>query len=375
MTRHNRALSADNTTTSKQAPPSFRSGAVARLVGMPVATLRVWERRYGLSDPALTASGQRLYSSADVRRLGLLKQLTDRGHAISSLAPLNMNELQAVVATLFNSETSPQRPGAAPATAAIDVAAAAPTAHGAWQVAVLGSGWAERLKQPALLRQVGRPLTLLGVYDTPAQAARGLKRKLPDLLLIEAASLQPGWLADLDAAAPALRHVKKAVLYGFASEAVCAQLDAAGVALLRAPQAQVVLAQWLRGLAHKGTQPEPPGATRASRPISVKSASSSRWSASALAGFAKQASSIACECPQHLAELLVRLSDFETYSTECSSQSATDADLHAYLRQTAANARATFETALERVALHEGLLVPAADAGTGSTETHRHGVQ
>ena len=43
----------------------YRSGAVARMVRMPVATLRIWERRYQVSAPALTPTGQRLYSAAD----------------------------------------------------------------------------------------------------------------------------------------------------------------------------------------------------------------------------------------------------------------------------------------------------------------------
>ena len=70
-----------------------RSGAVARMLRMPVATLRVWERRYGVTQAALSPSGQRLYSADDVRRLALLKQLTDVGHAIGSLARLPMAEL------------------------------------------------------------------------------------------------------------------------------------------------------------------------------------------------------------------------------------------------------------------------------------------
>ncbi len=360
MNLRNQGKPVANPVTVMGAPPSFRSGAVARLVGMPVATLRVWERRYGISAPALTASGQRLYSGADVRRLGLLKQLTDRGQAISSLASLNMTELQAVVATLFSTEAGQLLPS--PACATVTAASTAPMAQNAWRVAVVGGGLAERLKQRALLRQVGRPLTMVGAFENLAQAAKGLKRKPVDLLLAEAASLQITWLADLEAAAPALKATRKAVLYGFASEAVCAQLDAQGVALLRAPQANVSLGQWLRGLAQEATNAGPQRQNKLPAIIGVKSASRPRWNAAALADFAKQASSIACECPQHLAELLTRLSDFETYSIECTKQGGADAELHAYLRQTAANARATFETALERVALHEGLLVPAADA-------------
>ena len=76
-----------------------RSGAVAHMLRMPVATLRVWERRYGLTQPELSPSGQRLYSADDVRRLALVKQLTDLGHAIGSLASLDMPQLQRVAAT------------------------------------------------------------------------------------------------------------------------------------------------------------------------------------------------------------------------------------------------------------------------------------
>src|SRR4051812_5755920 len=65
---------------------AYRSGVAARLAGLSAETLRVWERRYGLSDTQRSTSGQRLYSAEHVRRLGLLKQLVDQGHAIGVLA-------------------------------------------------------------------------------------------------------------------------------------------------------------------------------------------------------------------------------------------------------------------------------------------------
>ena len=82
-----------------QHEPRYRSGAVARMLRMPVATLRVWERRYQVSQPQLSPSGQRLYSAAQVQRLAQLKQLTDLGHAIGSLAKLDMAQLRQVVDT------------------------------------------------------------------------------------------------------------------------------------------------------------------------------------------------------------------------------------------------------------------------------------
>ncbi len=56
----------------------------------------------------------------------------------------------------------------------------------------------------------------------------------------------------------------------------------------------------------------------------------------------------------------MQLSYFEAYSAECEHRNAADAELHAHLRQVAATSRARFETALEHVALHEGLMLPAS---------------
>jgi DNA-binding transcriptional MerR regulator len=61
-----------------------------------VETLRVWERRYAISDTA--ARGQRLYSDAQVRRLRLIKQLVDQGHAAGALAQLPPEQLSQMAA-------------------------------------------------------------------------------------------------------------------------------------------------------------------------------------------------------------------------------------------------------------------------------------
>src|SRR4051812_5385386 len=74
--------------------PSYRSGAAARLAGLSAETLRVWERRYELSDTRRSAHGQRLYSAEQVQRLSLLKQLVDQGHPIGQLARLSTERLR-----------------------------------------------------------------------------------------------------------------------------------------------------------------------------------------------------------------------------------------------------------------------------------------
>jgi hypothetical protein len=63
-----------------------------------------------------------------------------------------------------------------------------------------------------------------------------------------------------------------------------------------------------------------------------------------------------------LAELLLQVSAFEKYSSECANRSAADALLHAYLQHVAGSARMLFEKALEQVAIAEGLPLPPSSS-------------
>jgi DNA-binding transcriptional MerR regulator len=326
-----------------------RSGAVARMLRMPVATLRVWERRYALTQPELSQSGQRLYSAADVRRLALIKQLTDLGHAIGGLAPLDMPQLQRVSSTHAHALAATQRSERADAAQLPPVRAC--------RLAVIGAALGMRLQRPALRRRLDPRVVLLGPFDDAAQAAAALHGADADALLIHEPQLHAGWLAAIDAAAPAFAGVPKAALYGFAADPVCEALATAGTALLREPQPDAVLAQWLRSLSIAATAPQPAARKQELAPEPVPPR---RWDDAALADFAGLSSTIACECPRHVAELLVQLSHFEAYSAECQQRSAADAELHAFLQQVAAASRARFEAALEHVALHEGLMLPSS---------------
>lgn len=336
-----------------------RSGAVARMLRMPVATLRVWERRYGVSQPVLSPSGQRLYSADDVRRLALLKQLTDLGHAIGSLAGLDMSQLQQVAST--HASVLAAR---APLEPALD---AAPTTQ-PWRVVVIGKALAARLQRPAVLRRLSRPMQLLGPFADAAEAAAALRGGSIDALLVHEPRLHDGWLSSLQAAVPLLAVLPKAVLYRFAAESTCTALAAAGTALLREPQNDTVLGQWLQGVL-QAVPPAPVAARSPAQPLPALPPR--RWDDAALADFAGLSSTIACECPRHVAELLMQLSHFEAYSAECRHRSPADAELHAYLQQVAATSRARFEAALEHVALHEGLILPPSSPGPTATDRRR----
>lgn len=71
---------------------------VARRTGLTPATLRAWERRYGVVTPARSPGGQRLYSDEDIERLTLLRLLTEGGRSISRVANLSLDEARALLA-------------------------------------------------------------------------------------------------------------------------------------------------------------------------------------------------------------------------------------------------------------------------------------
>ena len=78
--------------------PRHPIGVVSERTGLSLDLLRVWERRYGVVEPARAPGGQRLYSDQDVTRLRLLHAATGGGRSIGQVAHLDTRELAALVA-------------------------------------------------------------------------------------------------------------------------------------------------------------------------------------------------------------------------------------------------------------------------------------
>jgi DNA-binding transcriptional MerR regulator/methylmalonyl-CoA mutase cobalamin-binding subunit len=88
---------------------------VTERTGLSQDVLRVWERRYSAVVPARGAGGQRLYSDADIERLGLLQAATRAGRSISRVASLSVEELADLVdEDLDARERRPTNRGAEP---------------------------------------------------------------------------------------------------------------------------------------------------------------------------------------------------------------------------------------------------------------------
>lgn len=303
----------------------YRAGTAARMAGLPVETLRVWERRYQLCDTQRSAHGQRLYSAEQIERLGLLKQLVDQGHAIGVLAGLSRTQLQLILGRH-------REPQAAYASAIRTV--------------VVGSSLPRRLVVidcEALGLEMRVRCASLGELEQSELDCEA------ELLIVEQSELDDTLLPRLEAVRARLADAAILVLYRFSSSAAIRALRMAGCLVARMPADLGELAPLCR-LALQGQRiPLPAGPP----PVPAQ-----RFDEHTLATLAQASGRVNCECPRHLAEVLMTVGSFERYSAQCAARSPDDAELHAALQRSAGQARAVLEDALERLALAEGIPLP-----------------
>lgn len=310
--------------------PSYRTGVAARLAGLAVETLRVWERRYGLSETQRSVRGQRLYSARQVRYLSLLKQLVDQGHPIGSLANLPVERLEGMVA------------GKADGQAGLG---------GPVRVAVVGENLRRRI---AADRREGVGLDVRRHCDRLEEAAALLAGSGAELLLVEISELDPAAVPLIVAARDGAGVAAVVVLYRFCASTTIRALREQGCLVARVP-AEIGELVLLCRSALTGKQPRVPAAA-------LGLVAARRFDEQMLAQIAAAGNKIQCECPRHLADILLMVGSFERYSAQCANRNEADAQLHLELERAAGLARTILEAAMDRLALADGLDVPARAA-------------
>lgn len=308
---------------------SFLIGAAAQMLGVSTHTLRKWEGRHAAIRPARSPGGDRRFSSADLDRLLKLKRLVDQGHAISALAPLTDEALDRLLLE------SPIKPPAAQTL----------------RIAVIGEKLANDLRD-ARFRM---PEIQIAAYAADAAA---LPAAAGDAIVVELGTLSTDTHSELAAIRAATGVDRIVVVYGFGAIEKAETLADATTAVMRRPVNHTELSRTLAALI----------GTPAALPPTL-GLPPHRFSRDLLARMAMISPELACECPRHVGQLLIELSDFEQYSAECENTKPADAHIHNMLRKTAATSRALFEQALVELAEIEGidLTDPQADSRLGDT--------
>lgn len=89
------SLPRSGVSTDRGAGP-FRIHVAAELCGVPAATLRAWERRYGVPVPRRTTSAYRLYTTEDVAQIVRMRELVEEGVAPAEAARVVLGSPAAV---------------------------------------------------------------------------------------------------------------------------------------------------------------------------------------------------------------------------------------------------------------------------------------
>jgi DNA-binding transcriptional MerR regulator len=319
----------------------YRIGAVSKLSGVPVPTLRIWQTRYNAFSPATSQGQHRLYNDADLRKAALLKTLTGQGHGIRLIAGLGNPQLLQLMQTSADM-------GRAASLRTSPLASAVAPLQSAW--GVVGQSLAERLQSTALQAlRPGQPFVIRQVWaDLRDVEIKRLTETL-DVLMVSVNSLNEQAAQKILTMAQQLGVRLTVVLYGFGQTNALALLDKGACLVHRHSLDDATLAD----IVHSARPPlvAPAHAWRdVDQPIPPR-----QFSDAVLQRVANIPSKVLCECPRHVAELIGQLGQFEDYSRDCLNQSLKDKELHAQLNTMAASARALFEDALRMVATHEGI--------------------
>jgi DNA-binding transcriptional MerR regulator len=310
---------------------------VARLTGIAVQTLRVWERRYNIVGPRQSTTGQRQYSPADVTRLTVIKQLVDMGHAIGSVAGLGSERLQSMLDQAARAARVAHRVTDAGTEGALHPV----------RVAIVGDALAFRVQHCRL-----PALRVVAASADAVRAIEELRGIAADVLLIELATLQHGSAQTILPLARKVGAQQIIVEYGYGPQRIEQELRSLGCSLAHAP----LNIDQLESLCQFRLAVPPTGNFT---PLAhVAPVAPRRFDNKTLAEISQASVTLNCECPHHISELLVQVGNFEIYSAECESRSPADAALHLYLKQAAGNARVLLEEALMRVVEAEGMALP-----------------
>jgi len=308
--------------------PQYNIGVVVRRTNIHPETLRVWERRYELIVPDRSETGRRLYSEGDIRKLQLVKQLTELGHGVSSLAKLTSDELLERL------------------TASHNQGAQRETRSGLkCRVAFVGD---------ALRVRYGRHLLYYKDIDIVGSMIPGssTSHAQADVVIIDLSTINEESHALIEQYCTDSGASAAVVVFNFATRKAISELESAGIVCLKGALSAAEIYRACMSL----MQPLFNVASLTDQQTDEES-TPPRFDKDQLSHIATLSSAIACECPNHLAELIINLTAFEHYSLECANRNEDDARLHLQLNQSTAAARMILEESLARLIEIEGIVV------------------
>ena len=292
---------------------NYRIGLTTQITGIRPETLRAWERRYEVVKPIRTDAGDRLYSQADIDRLLLIKKLVDNGDAISAVANLNFENLEKRISSCKTALSS--------------------TGKNDLNFILLGRTRLDKKRLDSMR------LNMIDVVQDPRNIKSNYHCKL-DFIIAEIPTINQGTFKTIQKILKQSKATKLLCAYDFGKESDIATLTTQDTGTISLPLNHSEITEWCSNNFSNY----------------LKSTSTDRLLTDQdLANIVNAGSTINCECPRHLGDLIHKLAAFEKYSAECEARNAKDAEIHDELESTAAKSRYLLEEVLIKLAKVEGI--------------------
>jgi|TARA_B100001059_G_scaffold51628_1_gene45208 DNA-binding transcriptional MerR regulator len=292
---------------------NYRIGLTTQITGIRPETLRAWERRYEVVKPIRTEAGDRLYTQADIDRLLLIKKLVDNGDAISAVANLNYENLEKRISSCKSAITS--------------------SGKNDLNFILLGK---------TILDKKSLDSMRLNMIDV-VQDVRNIKSNYHckiDFIIAEVQTVNQGTFKNLQKILKQSKATKLLCAYDFGKESDIAKLTSQDTGTTSLPLNHSEITSWCSS----------------NFPNYLQSTSTDRLLTDQdITNIVAAGSTINCECPRHLGDLISKLTAFEKYSSECEVRNTKDAEIHKELETTSAKARYLLEEVLIKLAKVEGI--------------------
>lgn len=291
-------------------PELMSIGKLSQESGIHASTLRMWESRYQIITPVRTEGGARRYTREDCLRLKWIKALVDLGYKPRVLAPLSLEELKVELDSAAGSS-----------------AGGVSVSNGLHLGAFGSTAWAKSFLSPPSF-DLSRDVRQVDSLADLSEHAEGL-----DVVIVFTNGLQASLSQRI--AALASSHPEKLVLvvYEFSSAMALSELARAGVTCLRYPVSPAEFSAKLKSLLAERRK--------------ISAMQQPLFSPEHLHTIISENHKILCECPKHLAQLLLSLHGFVEYSTHCADDSPAEALVHRRLREIATESILQLESGLK----------------------------
>ena len=251
---------------------NYRIGLTTQITGIRPETLRAWERRYEVVKPIRTDAGDRLYTQADIDRLLLIKKLVDNGDAISAVANLNIENLEKRISSCKTAISS--------------------VGKNDLNFILLGRTILDKKSLDSMR------LNMIDVVQDPRNIKSNYHCKI-DFVIAEVPTVNQGTFQMIQKILKQSKASKLLCAYDFGKESDIATLTSQDTGTISLPLNHSDITNWCSD----------------NFPNYMQSTSTDRLLTDQdISNIVSAGSTINCECPRHLCDLIHNLSAFEKYS-------------------------------------------------------------